>query len=270
MIKYVLLWLGIISLIFLPFTVFGQESNSTIVNKINKNSINKNVYTNDVKDEVNQSSGEEDQEHKDLFVHPFFAHMALADDPGTVSFRFSGLQFREGNTLTNDFAYHIEAGLIPNLGIHLRSDGVKHESYSEMMLMYNVFTTENENFGISIFGQVSIPTGSIESNTYKGLFGIGIKQALPPYFVFNGDLHYDAKDKMAEYEGSIVFRASGLFYPIIEGGGEITSSGTTFYLLPGIKFRIKDNQTIGLGFKGAITKDREYDVLTVLQYGIEF
>ena len=207
---------------------------------------------------------------KDMFVHPFFAHMGIADDPGTVSFRLSGLQFREGTNLTNDFAYHIEAGLVPNLGIHLRSDGVKHESYSEMMLMYNVFTTDNENFGISVFGQVSIPTGSVESNTYKGLFGLGIKQALPPVVVFNGDIHYNPKDNMAEYEASFVFRASKLFYPIIEGGGEITSDFTSFYLLPGIKFRIQENQTIGLGFKGAITTEREYDILTVLQYGIEF
>lgn len=207
---------------------------------------------------------------KDIFVHPFFAHMALADEPGTVSFRLSGLQFRDGTNLSNDFAYHIEAGLVPNLGIHLRSDGVKHEGYSEIMLMYNVFTTENENFGISLFGQVSIPTGSVESITYKGLFGIGIKKALPPIVVFNGDMHYNPKDKMAEYEASFVFRASKLFYPVIEGGGEITSDFTSFYLMPGIKFRIQENQTIGLGFKGAITKEREYDILSVLQYGIEF
>ncbi|MBE0551017.1 MAG: hypothetical protein IH619_01375 [Ignavibacterium sp.] len=218
------------------------------------------VFAQDVKDDGMQ----------DMFVHPFFAHMALADAPGTVSFRFTGLQFREGTNLSNDFAYHIEAGLVPNLGIHLRSDGVKHESYSEMMLMYNLFTTKNENFGISVFGQVSIPTGSVESNTYKGLFGIGIKQALPPVVVFNGDIHYNPKDKMSEYEASFVFRASKLFYPIIEGGGEITSDFTSFYLMPGIKFRIQENQTIGLGFKGAITKEREYDILTVLQYGIEF
>lgn len=185
-------------------------------------------------------------------------------------FSFSGLRFREGINLSNDFAYHIEAGLAPNFGIQLRRDGVKREGYSEIMLMYNAFTTENKNFGISLFGQVSIPTGSVESNTYKGLFGFGIKQALPPIVVFDGDMHYDPKDNMAEYEASFVFRASQLFYPIIEGGCEITSDFTSFYLMPGIKFRIQENQTIGLGFKGAVTKEREYDVLSVLQYGIEF
>ncbi|MFZ0456402.1 MAG: hypothetical protein WCE54_13110 [Ignavibacteriaceae bacterium] len=247
MLKQILSIIVFSTIIFLPYNMFGQSNLSQ-----------------------DQQSGKAETEHEDLFVHPFFAHMALADEPGTVSFRLSGLQFREGTDLSNDFAYHIEAGLAPNLGIHLRSDGVNHEAYSEMMLMYNVFTTENENFGISVFGQVSIPTGSVESNTYKGLFGFGIKEALPPVVVFNGDIHYDAKDKMAEYEGAFVFRASKLFYPIIEGGGEITQDGTSFYLLPGIKFRIQENQTIGLGFKGAITTDREYDVLSVLQYGIEF
>lgn len=75
---------------------------------------------------------------------------------------------------------------------------------------------------------------------------------------------------MAEYEASFVFRASELFYPVIEGGGEIAPNGTSFYLLPGIKFRIQENQTIGLGFKGAITTEREYDILSVWQCGIEF
>lgn len=255
MLKKVILWAGVFFIILPLKSVNGQINQKLNSNETQQKSINNN--------KINENEG-------DLFVHPFFAHMALADEPGTVSFRFSGLQYRERMNLSNDFAYHIEAGIAPNLGIHLRSDGVKNEAYSEMMLMYNVFTTKNENFGVSLFGQISIPTGSIATNKYKGLFGFGIKEAFPHVVVFNGDIHYDPEDNMTEYEGSFVFRASKLFYPVIEGGGEITEDGSSFYLLPGIKFRIQENQTIGLGFKGAITTEREYDVLTVLQYGIEF
>lgn len=206
----------------------------------------------------------------DLFVHPFFSHMALADPVGEVSFRFTGIQRREGEAVTGDFGVHIEAGVLPGLGIHIRSDGIKSETFSEVMMMYNVFTASNQNFGTSIFGQVSIPTGlEASSNTYKGLIGVGIKEALPPVVVFNGDIHYDAKDRMAEYEGSLVFKASDILYPIIEARGEITSTGTSAYVLPSLKFRIGDHQDIGAGFQIGVSNVSEYDVEALLQYGFE-
>ncbi|MEO8460868.1 MAG: hypothetical protein ABI451_10085, partial [Dokdonella sp.] len=41
-------------------------------------------------------------EHDDVFVHPFFAHMSLADPLGTASFRFTGIHYQtnEGTTST--------------------------------------------------------------------------------------------------------------------------------------------------------------------------
>ena len=210
------------------------------------------------------------KEHGDLFVHPFFSHMALADPVGEVSFRFTGEQFRDESGTSTDFGLHIEAGILPRLGIHIRSDAFKHEPYAEVMLMYNVFTTKHRNFGVSVFGQASIPTGNIATNTYRGLFGLGIKEALPPAAVFNGDIHYNPEDNMAEYEGSFVFRASDLLYPIVEARGEITKTGTSLYILPALKFRIHENQTIGAGFQIAVSNEREHDDEVMLQYGIEF
>ncbi len=209
-------------------------------------------------------------EGMDFFVHPFLSHMALADPPGEVSFRLNGIQIRSGENLTTDFGYHIEAGIVKNLGIHLRSDGVKSSQFSEIMLMYNVLTDKTGDNGVSVFGQLSIPTGSIQANTYKKLLGIGFKTTLYPLFVFNGDVHYDFKDKMAEYEGSLVFKATDLIYPILEARGEITEENTSLYLLPAINFRIQENQTIGLGFQIAVVDEREYDVQSLIQYGIEF
>jgi hypothetical protein len=209
-------------------------------------------------------------EQEDVFVHPFFSHMALADPVGTASFRFTGIERREGDSSSGDAGVHIEAGLLPRLGIHIRSDGIKSETFSEVMLMYNVFTTPNQDFGVSVFGQVSVPTGpEASSNTYKGLFGVGIKKALPPAVVFNGDIHYDPKNKMAEYEGSLVFKGSQILYPIIEVNGEITTKGTSAYILPAMKFRIGAHQDIGAGFQIAVTTLREYDVRSLLQYGME-
>jgi hypothetical protein len=210
------------------------------------------------------------QDEEDVFVHPFFSHMALADPVGEVSFRFTGIQRREGDAVGGDVGVHIEAGVLPRLGIHLRSDGIRSERFSEVMLMYNAFTTADETFGVSVFGQVSVPTGpGASSNTYKGLIGVGIQKALPPIVVFNGDIHYDPKDKMAEYEGSLVFKASQLLYPIIEVRGEITPTGTSAYVLPALKFRIGEHQAIGVGFQIGVSTMREYDVKALLQYGFE-
>jgi hypothetical protein len=207
----------------------------------------------------------------DLFVHPFFSHMALADPVGEASFRFTGIQTKlDRERSEGDFGLHIEAGLIPNLGIHIRNDAVRHEPYSEVMLMYNVWVSEDERFGVSGFGQVSVPTGEEVGNTYKGLVGVGLRSAFPPLAVFNGDIHYDPKDDMAEYEGSFVFRASEMLYPILEARGEITEDATSVYLLPALKFRIRENQTIGAGFQIAVSDEREYDTEALLQYGVEY
>jgi hypothetical protein len=208
---------------------------------------------------------------EDLFVHPFFAHMSLADPVGTASFRFTALHRKidEGDS-KGDFAAHIEAGLLPNLGIHIRNDAVREESYSEVMLMYNTYVAPDHNFGTSIFGQVSIPTGEDVDNDYKGLFGFGIYKALPPVVAFNGNMHYNPEDNMAEYEGAFVFRASDFLYPVFEVRGEITEDYTSAYILPGLKFRVRENQTIGAGVQIGVSNTREYDNEILLQYGVEF
>lgn len=217
-----------------------------------------------------QGNAQETKKKPDLFVHPFFAHMALADEPGTASFRFTGFQRRSGDRLTDDAALHIEAGLVKNLGIHIRTDAIRKEEYSEVMLMYNVLTTGHEKYGVSVFGQVSLPTGYAESNEAWGLFGLGIKATPVPFVVFNGDIHYDPSHRMSEYEGSFVAATKSMLYPIMEFRGEITTGGTSLYLLPGLKFRIAENQTIGAAYQFGTSGPTEYNVEGLIQYGIEF
>lgn len=243
--------------------VIGFILSLTIAQKINgQNNDSDNVM---IKDSVTET-----KPGMDFFVHPFLSHMALADSPGEVSFRLNGMQVRNAENLTTDFGYHIEAGIVKNLGIHLRSDGIKTNQFSEIMLMYNVLTDKSGDNGVSVFGQLSIPTGSIQANTYKKFLGIGARTTLYPLLVFNGDVHYNFKDKTAEYEGSLVFKATDLIFPILEARGELTEENTSLYLLPAINFRIQKNQTIGLGFQIAVSEVREYDVQSLIQYGIEF
>ena len=92
----------------------------------------------------------------DMFVHPFLTHMALPDPPGEMSLRLTPFQQRMDSIVSQDMAIHIEAGLLPGLGIHIRSDGIKTAPYSEVMLMYSFLHDATYNNGLSVFGQVSL------------------------------------------------------------------------------------------------------------------
>ncbi len=211
-----------------------------------------------------------DTDMKDMFVHPFLAHMALPDRPGEVSLRFSPFQQREGAATISDYSFHVEAGLFPNVGLHVRNDALKNAPYSEVMLMYSFLHDPKLQKGISVFGQISIPTGPIESNTYKGLFGISARETIPELVVFDANVHINLKDKMAEYESAFVFKASEIYYPIIEIRGEKTEEETTVYSLLGLKFRIADEIAWGFGVQLPISSAREYDTQMLGTFGIAF
>ena len=207
----------------------------------------------------------------DMFVHPFLTHMALPDPPGTMSLRVTAFQQRQDSTVEQDLGVHIEAGLLPGLGIHIRTDGIKTSPYAEVMLMYSFLHDAAYNKGLSVFGQVSIPTGrGVKSNGLKYLFGLSGRLTAPKIVVIDANMHVNLADKMAEYESSFVFKASKMLYPELELRGEITENETSLYSLIGLKFRIADEMAIGVGIQTAITTAREYDTQALITMGIAF
>ncbi len=206
----------------------------------------------------------------DMFVHPFLTHMALPDPPGTMSLRLTPFQQRSDSIVSQDMAIHIEAGLLPGLGIHIRSDGIKTSPYSEVMLMYSFLHDAAYNNGLSVFGQVSLPTGPAKSNSLKYLFGLAGRLTAPNIVVIDANMHVNLADKMAEYESSFVFKASKMLYPEMELRGEITEKATSLYSLIGLKFRIADEMALGVGIQVPITKEREYDTQALFTMGIAF
>ena len=207
----------------------------------------------------------------DMFVHPFLTHMALPDPPGSMSLRLTAFQQRTDSTVGQDMAIHIEAGLLPNLGIHIRSDGIKTSPYSEVMLMYSFLHDASYSNGLSVFGQISIPTGpGVKSNGLKYLFGFSGRLTAPKIMVIDANMHINLADKMAEYESSFIFKASKMLYPEMELRGVITEHSTSLYSLIGLKFRIASEMAIGVGIQTAVTTVREYDTQALLTYGIAF
>lgn len=75
---------------------------------------------------------------------------------------------------------------------------------------------------------------------------------------------------MAEYESVFVFKASEIFYPIIEIRGEIMEKETTVYSLLGLKFKVADEIDWGIGLQLPISNVREYDTQMLATFGIAF
>ncbi len=215
------------------------------------------------------------QEHEeggmhDMFVHPFLTHMALPDPPGEMSLRVTPFQERFDGIVEQDLGLHLEAGLLRNLGLHIRSDGIKTSPYSEVMLMYSFLHDASLSKGMSVFGQVSLPTGPVESNALKYLFGLSGRLTIPKIMVMDANIHVNLADKMAEYESSFIFKASEMIYPELELRGEITEEATSLYSLFGLKFRVADEIALGLGYQIPITNEREYDSQFLLTMGMAF
>lgn len=218
------------------------------------------------------TKGQENEESGmgDMFVHPFLAHMALPDRPGEMSLRITPFQERVGTDVEQNLGVHLEAGLAPNLGIHIRSDGIKNSPYSEVMLMYSFLHDASLSKGLSVFGQISIPTGPVKSNAAKYLFGVSGRLTAPGIMVMDANMHINPEDKMAEYESSFVFKASNMLYPELELRGEITQNATSLYSLFGLKFRIADETAVGFGIQTPITNVREYDTQALFTLGMAF
>jgi hypothetical protein len=217
----------------------------------------------DVEEEHAEEAAEE------MFVHPFLAHMGLPDHPGEVSLRLTAYKTRYEQTSETDLAVHIEAGLLRRLGLHVRTDGILHSDYAEVMLQYALLADRELRNGLSIFGQISIATGPVEEHEYKGLVGASFRLSLPRIVVWDGNVHYDPTEEMAEYENAFVFRANDKFYPILEVRGHI-SEEIEVYLLPAIKFRIGGHSALGVGIQTAVSEHRDYDLRALITFDVAF
>ena len=207
---------------------------------------------------------------KDMFVHPFLAHMSLPDPVGEVSLRVTGYRTRLDGITQGDFAVHIETSLFKRLGLHLRADGIKYEDFSDIMLQYAVVADKGSRNGVAVFGELNVPTGMVKSEQYKGVIGISARLTVGNFMVWDGNVEYGPKDKLAEFENAFVFRASKTLYSILEFRGEADDEMTTAYLMPALKFKINDSSAIGVGYQMAILDKRDYDTQALLSYDFAF
>ena len=205
----------------------------------------------------------------EMFVHPFLAHMGLPERQNEVNLRITSIQIRDNGEVKGDLAVHIEAGLVDKLGLHIRSDGVQSEDFSEIMLQYAVLADRTLSNGVSIFGQINFPTGPTTKDEVQGLIGISARLTAPDILTWDGNVHYNMQEAMIELESSFVFRLNNRYYTVLETRGHLNDE-RELYILPAMIFRIDQGQSFGVGLQVPVTDQREYDSQALFQYSVVF
>src|SRR5512133_468964 len=130
--------------------------------------------------------------------HPFFTHMGMPDPVGHYAVRVSGIAIRDEGRTKGDFGLHLETGLMPRLGLHIRNDQVLTGDHTEIMLQYAAIQSRDGMSGIAPFGEVEIPMrGGVK---FYGLLGLSAMW-MAPRFELNGSLEYSPAEK--GLEGSV-------------------------------------------------------------------
>ncbi len=218
-------------------------------------------------------------------THPFLAHMGMPDPPGAASVRVTGIERASELGRGGDVAIHVEAGVLPNLGIHLRNDAITgakagdamtaaEDHGTELMLMYAFLTDAAKTRAISAFAEVSWPSmkGDMKPANVGG--GLAARYQWTDRFLFDTDVHVSPMNGMVElgFEGSLQARPAGRIYSILEvrgtaGGGD----DTKLYLLPAVKVGLgSSNGVVGVGLQFPLTKARDYDRQAMFQLDWDF
>jgi hypothetical protein len=205
-------------------------------------------------------------EQGEMMVHPFLAHMGLPDRSDEFSLRVTPLRTRIDGIAETDLAVHLESGLGHRIGLHIRTDGIRREQFSEVAVQYGLLMDKAMSNGISAYAELHVPTGDIDQNRYQGLLGVSWECTRPDMLRYDGDIEYNFNEKLFEYEYAIVFRMSRVIFPTLEIRGDVDKDTVSVYILPGIKFRIDPRTAVGLGFQAALAEDREFDTQALLTF----
>jgi len=203
-------------------------------------------------------------------VHPFLTHMGMPDSPGELSARMMSVDQRSDGATSGTYGFHLETGISDKLGLHLRNDAVKFNNNTELMLQYAVLKSDSGLSGISFIGEVEFPTGPTTKTT-KGGVGISFAYILPPVLAINSVIHYVPRDQEAEWEISFVSKLTEKIFPVLEASGELMKDGESIVnALAGLKFKIPNGHSLGLGYQVGTTATRDYDSRLLLQVELNF
>ena len=203
-------------------------------------------------------------------VHPFLVHMGMPDGPGELSVRIFSVEERNAGVANGTYGFHFEAGLFDRLGLHLRNDAIRTHSNTEMMLQYAILRSADGKSGISVIGEVEFPTGNTLENRSTGMFGISFAYLWLPTFAVNSVVHYDQDEKMLEWEISFIGRLTEKIFPVLELSGETGDIMSLSTALFAWKFKIPNNNSLGVAYRVPISTMREFESQLMLQAEFNF
>lgn len=209
--------------------------------------------------------GEDDEE----IAHPFFTHMGMPDPVGSYSLRLPVTVTRmDGNTKT-DFGFHLETGLSKTIGLHIRNDRFLNNSHTEIMFQFAAIRSKDGMSGFSPIIEFEIPTkkGASRINTLVGFSTAYVR----PRFAFNQIIHYGPREDMLEGSAALVYKVTkGVFLVVEIFGEKMPDESAAFNMLGGVKVSVGKYLTLGIGYRGPISKNREFSSQYIFPSDIEW
>jgi len=189
--------------------------------------------------------------------HPFFTHMGLPEGVGNYNLRTLGLVTRADGKTEGDFAFHLETGLTPSVGLHIRNDRFLNNDKTEAMFQFATFVSKNGKNGFAPIIEFEFPTHSGVSrvNTL-----IGFTTSLGgSRWAFNQVLHYDPREDMVDASAALVVKVAQRVFPVVEVLGAAGSGAQTIVTsLVGLKVQLRDWLHLGLAARFPLTNAKEF------------
>ena len=131
--------------------------------------------------------------------------MGLPEGVGAFNLRVLGLATRADGQSTGDFAFHLETGLTPSIGLHVRNDRFRNNDKSEVMFQFAAFVSKDGMSGFAPIIEFEIPTRSGASRISTL---VGFTSSLgSPRLAFNQVLHYDPREDMGDASAAPGFQS---------------------------------------------------------------
>ena len=187
--------------------------------------------------------------------HPFFTHMGLPEGVGNFNLRLLGLATRIDGKREGDFAFHLETGLTPSIGLHIRNDRTLNNEKTEAMFQFAAYVSADGMSGFAPIIEFEVPTHTGASRT-SALVGFTSSLGAPSW-AFNQVVHYNPREDMVDASAALVFKATRTVFPVVEllaSGGQGQSSVVNG--LAGVKVRVQDWLTGGVAFQFPLTSAR--------------
>ena len=201
--------------------------------------------------------------------HPFFTHMGLPEGVGNFNLRLLGIATRAGSQTDGDFAFHLETGLTPNIGLHIRNDRFLNNDKTEAMFQYTALISKDGMSGFAPIIEFEFPThsGASRINTLVGFTSsLGASR-----WAFNQVLHYDPREDMVDASAALVVGASRYVFPVVEILGE-GGKGQSSVIngLVGVKVRLREWLIGGVAIQFPMTSAQNFSSQLALGPDIEW